>query len=475
MEKPENQHRNDSRSGHEHHAHHHHASRMDQPSPMNMLWGLILIVLTFLLVVICVLSVQWIIKLSTPSDPGGDVTPPIVDPEVDPPVILPSSWGQSWSPDTPEATLTFKSDAALADFLQVTVNDTVLDTVNYTLSEGSTVVTLKADYLAQLAAGTYTIGIHSKNGVASTTFEIKVATSIDPGPGQGPGPEKPPKDSFLMHKDSNTVTMESKENSELGVYSKYAILVDLESNRIAAELNADIRIYPASMTKALTLLVACERLTEAQLNEYITFSPDVIADMQRQNASGFGFEAGEELRVVDLLYAIALESDCAASVQLAIYVAGSHEAFVQMMNDKCAELELFNTHMVNATGLHDPNHYTTCREMASIMAAAVANEQVKALLSAEKHVTTTNVHGKVTFYSTYFADLKNAVSPFAYVSSNATDIAAKTGMTDEAGYCLATYMKSKATGKSYIIITASASSQYLYAQDNIYIFDKYAQ
>ena len=109
------------------------------------------------------------------------------------------------------------------------------------------------------------------------------------------------------------------------------------------------------------------------------------------------------------------------------------------------------------------------------MAAAVANEQVKALLSAEKHVTTTNIHGKVTFFSTYFADLKNTVSPFAYVSSNAMDIAAKTGMTDEAGYCLATYMRSKATGKAYIIITASASSQYLYTQDNIYIFDKYAQ
>ena len=470
MEKPENHNRNDSHTGHEHHAHHH-TSRMDQPSPMNMLWGLILIVLTFLLIVICALSVQWIIKLSGPSDPGGDVDPPSTGttPDVEPPVMLPSCWGQTWSLDTPEASLTFQSDAALADFLQVTVNDTVLDSANYVLAEGSTVITLKAEYLARLAVGTYTVGIHSKNGVASTTFEIKVATS------GGDVTPPPAKDSFLMHKDANTVTMDSMHDSGLGIYSEYAILVDLESNRIAAELNADLRIYPASMTKMLTLLVACESLTEAQLNEYVTFSAEVIADMQRQNASGFGFVAGEELRVVDLLYAVALESDCAASVQLAIYVAGSHEAFVQMMNDKCLELGLLNTHMVNATGLHHDEHYTTCRELSSIMAAAMANEQVKALLSAEKHVTTTNAHGKVTFYSTYFADLKNAISPFQYVSSNATDIAAKTGMTDEAGYCLATYMRSKATGKAYIIITAKASGQYHYAQDNIYIFDKYAQ
>lgn len=473
MEKPGNHRNNDSHTGHEHHAHHH-TSRMDQPSPMNMLWGLILIVLTFLLVVICVLSIQWIIRLSGTSDPGpeNNLPNPDITPEVDPPVMLPSSWGQEWSPDDPEAALIFQTDAALADFVQVTVNDAVLDSANYTLSEGSTIVTLKPEYLAQLTVGTYTIGIHSKNGVASTTFEIKMATSIGPGVG---GTITSP-DSFLMHKDANTVTMEERvQDSEIGLYSKYAILVDLETNRIVAELNADLPIYPASMTKMLTLLVACERLTEAQLNEYVTFSAEVIAEMQRQNASGFGFKAGEELRVKDLLYAVALESDCAASVQLAIYVAGSHEAFVQMMNDKCEDLGLLSTHMVNATGLHDPNHYSTCREMASIMAAAVANEQVKELLSEEKYVTTTNVHGKVTFYSTYFADLKNYLDPFAYVSSNATDIAAKTGMTDEAGYCLATYMKSKATGKRYVVITASASSQYLYAKDNIYIFDKYAQ
>ena len=174
MEKPDNHNRNHSQTGHEHHTRHH-VSQMDRPSPMNMLWGLILIVLTFLLVVICALSVQWIIKLSGPSDPGTDVNPPNTGTtsENDSPVMLPSSWGQSWSPDTPDATMTFQTDAALADFLQVTINDVVLDSANYVLTEGSTIVTLKAEYLAQLTVGTYTIGIHSKNGVASTSFEIK--------------------------------------------------------------------------------------------------------------------------------------------------------------------------------------------------------------------------------------------------------------------------------------------------------------
>ena len=456
-------------SGHDHQ--HHQANRMDQPSPMNMLWGLILAVLTFLLIVICVLSIHWISKLYGPTDEPADPNPPIDDPVKDEkPIMLPSCEGQFWSLDDASKTLTFISDAALSDFVQVTVNNTTLEPSNYMISEGSTIVTLKAEYLQTLAIGSYVIGIHSNNGVASTTFEIKEKTPSSTDPGQ-----QNPKPSFIMKKDGNTVTMDKKVLAEdIGLYSDYAILVDLDTNRIVAELNGDWRIYPASMTKVLTLLVACENLKEADMNQYVTFTADVITLMQSQNASGFGFKVGEEVKVIDLLYAIALESDCAASMQLGIYIAGSNEKFVQMMNDKVAELGLLSSHFENATGLHDPNHYTTCREMASIMAAAMANERVKALLSAEKHETTTNIHGKVTFYSTYFADLYNFIVPFPFFPDNGKIVAAKTGLTDEAGYCLATYMESNSGGR-YIAITASANSQLLYVDDYRYIYGKYAK
>ncbi|MBR5616280.1 MAG: D-alanyl-D-alanine carboxypeptidase, partial [Clostridia bacterium] len=92
-----------------------------------------------------------------------------------------------------------------------------------------------------------------------------------------------------MSKDSNTVTMNKKIFADdVGLYSDYAILVDLDTNRIVADLNGDQRIYPASMTKVLTLLVACENLKEADMNQYVTFTTDVITYMQSQNASGFG-------------------------------------------------------------------------------------------------------------------------------------------------------------------------------------------
>ena len=121
---------------------------------MNMLWGLILAVLTFLLIVICVLSIHWISKLYGPTDEPADPHPPIDDPVKDEkPIMLPSSSGQSWSPDEADKTLTFVSDAALADFVQVAINSTTLEPSNYMISEGSTIVTLKAEYLQTLAVG----------------------------------------------------------------------------------------------------------------------------------------------------------------------------------------------------------------------------------------------------------------------------------------------------------------------------------
>ena len=468
MKNSEQNHNQHHHSGHDHQ--HYYANRMDQPSPMNALWGLILAVLTFLLIVICVLSIHWIGKISGPSEEPEDSKPPIVNPPQDEkPIMLPSYVGQSWSPDDAQKTLTFVSDAAVSDFVQVTVNDVVLNPTDYMISEGSTVITLKSEYLATLVPGSYTIGIHSKNGVASTAFEIKAAT-VTPGPGDNNPPESP---SYIMDKNGAVTINKKVYADDVGLYSDYAVLVNLDTNKIVAELNCDWKIYPASMTKIMTLLVACEQLKQEDMDRYVTMSADIIAEMQAQNASGWGFEAGEELKVIDLLYAVALESDCAASIQLAVYVAGSHEAFVQLMNDKVAELGLLATHFMNATGLHDDNHYTTCREMASIMAAALDNEQVKTLLSAERWEFSTNIRpGRL--YSTYFVDLYNKMGKLPFFPDNGKIMAAKTGLTPEAGYCLATYMESTSGGR-YVVITAKASSQLLYVEDYRYIYGKYAQ
>lgn len=447
---------------------HHHAA--DSPSPMNFLWGLVLALLTFLLIVICVLSIHWITKLSTPDTPPekpGDVTPPDDEKppieEPTPPVMDSASSGQSWSLDHPTATLTFVSDAPFAEFKSVAVDGTALvPTTDYTVREGSTTVTLHAQYLATLSVGIHTVEIHSEHGIASTTFEIKEQTPV----------VKPPvTDSFLISSDDNTIALDKKTLDSDGVFSEYAILVDLDKNYAVAGRGMDDKMYPASMTKVMTLLVASEHLKAGDMDQYVTMSADVINYMQSQNASGFGFKIGEQVRVIDLMYAIALESDCAASMQLAIYIAGSHEAFVQMMNEKAESLGLISTHFENATGLHHNKHVTTCREMATIMAAAMANEQVKTMLSTKEYKTTTSLY-PVTFKSTYFHGI--VVEIGAYLPKNGSIVAAKTGYTEEAKCCLATYYESD-TGGRYIVITARANSQILYIDDYLYLYDTFTK
>ena len=116
-------------------------------------------------------------------------------------------------------------------------------------------------------------------------------------------------------------------------------------------------MYPASMTKLMTLIVAMEAVYEGKvkLDDIVTAS---------ENAASYGgsqiyLAPGEELTLRELLLGIAMASGNDASVAVAEYIAGTHEEFVSLMNEKAAELGLKNTNFVNCNGLHDPNHYST--------------------------------------------------------------------------------------------------------------------
>jgi D-alanyl-D-alanine carboxypeptidase (penicillin-binding protein 5/6) len=261
--------------------------------------------------------------------------------------------------------------------------------------------------------------------------------------------------------------------------SNYAVLVDVEERTIVAGYDYDVKMYPASMTKIMTLLVACERLNEAQMSDHVILAQDVVAQMQAEGASGVGFSAGDELTVKDLLYAVALESDGIASMMLARYVAGSEQAFVQMMNDKAVELGLISTSFRNPTGLHHDEHVTTCREMASIMIAAMDNEMVKTLLSTPSYKTTTKVYPRgLTFYSSYFVDVVDELRQIGYETSpsNGSVLAAKTGYTLEARYCLATLFVNKFEDKTYVAVTGHTVGMHLSCvRDYIRLYEDYTK
>ncbi len=373
---------------------------LDRGSPMNLLWGMILVILSFLLIVVCILSID--IFSDATDNPIEDPSQHEGDPDPD----------HTSTPDPgPE---------------QPGPEDTPVD-----------------------------------------------PDPVVPTPGPGPDLTPPPK-GYVIMTTPQTVTLDPNL-----LDSNYAVLVDVEERTIVAGYDYDVKMYPASMTKIMTLLVACERLNEAQMSDHVILAQDVVAQMQAEGASGVGFSAGDELTVKDLLYAVALESDGIASMMLARYVAGSEQAFVQMMNDKAVELGLISTSFRNPTGLHHDEHVTTCREMASIMIAAMDNEMVKTLLSTPSYKTTTKVYPRgLTFYSSYFVDVVEELRQIGYETSpsNGSVLAAKTGYTLEARYCLATLFVNKFEDKTYVAVTGHTVGMHLSCvRDYIRLYEDYTK
>lgn len=150
-----------------------------------------------------------------------------------------------------------------------------------------------------------------------------------------------------------------------------AVLIDPESGEMLFAQDPDTRVYPASVTKLMTLLLALEAVKDgrASLDEQVVSS----AHAASLGGSQVWLEQGETFTLKEMLLAVAVGSANDASVAVAEHLGGSEEAFVEMMNAKAQELGAVNTHFVNPHGLHDPEHYTTAHDMGLIARYAVKN------------------------------------------------------------------------------------------------------
>ena len=261
------------------------------------------------------------------------------------------------------------------------------------------------------------------------------------------------------------------------LHSSYAALADLSTGEIIASRKADEVIYPASMTKVMTLIVVVENLpSEESLQDTITVSQAVYDEMKRQGASGIGMEPGEKLTVESMLYALMLKSDGIAACELARYIAGSEEDFVELMNVKAEKMGLLNTHFMNPTGLFHENHKTTSREIASIMAYAMNMKLCRKILKTQSYIAPCiGADGKAFNYNLYHNLI---VTQFGRVSPNqpnsVTVAAGKTGFTNESRYCLVTYAEA-ADGHGYICVTAKSDSYADCIADYLTIYNAYAK
>ena len=268
--------------------------------------------------------------------------------------------------------------------------------------------------------------------------------------------------SFVAESSDKENLNESISNIEIDLkhlYSPYAILVDLASGNCLAEHKAQARIYPASLTKIMTAVLAIENT--ADMEEMITLPTDFFQQLYAEGASMAGFQPGESARLKDLLYGILLPSGAECCMAFADRIAGSEEAFAEMMNQKASELGMDNTHFCNATGLHDSEHYSTVKDISVLLQYALKNETFKeAFTSSRYSVQPSNQHPDgFTFYSTMFQYMDSVEVTGGKI------IGGKTGYTNEAGLCLASL--AEVGGKEYILVTAKADGTHQTEQFHI--------
>lgn len=268
---------------------------------------------------------------------------------------------------------------------------------------------------------------------------------------------------YKFESTEDTVTVYSEE-----VISTNVILIDESTDTIIASKGAEERISPASMTKVLTVLVAAEHIAEEDLDDTFTMTLEITDYAYVNDCSSVGFLNGEEIPVRDLFYGTVLPSGADAAVGLATYVAGSHEAFVDMMNEKLEELGLADTaHFTNCVGLYDEDHYCTVYDMAVIMKAAMQNELCREVLSAHSYTTTpTEQHPEGILISNWF------LRRIEDKDTGGQVICAKTGYVVQSKNCAVSY-GTFAGGTPYICVTAGSTSSWRCIYDHVEIYTRY--
>ena len=249
-----------------------------------------------------------------------------------------------------------------------------------------------------------------------------------------------------------TASWEEKNNviPANGLYSHSALLLDCESGRTLTRKNANQRIFPASLTKIMTVYLAVQKLGPQQI---ITLEASIFPPLSAQQASMAGFEPGEQVSALDLMYGAMLPSGAECCVALAEAMAGSETAFAQVMNQTARELGMSNTRFVNSTGLQDNDHYTTVEDIALLLRTALENPLFFQIFTTHSYTATGSAHPFGLSFTSTLWELPESQS-----LQNGKILGGKTGYTDQAGLCLASLAEIQ--GKQYLLVTASAKGDH---------------
>lgn len=242
------------------------------------------------------------------------------------------------------------------------------------------------------------------------------------------------------------------------VTAESAILMEAETGTILYAKNIHEELYPASTTKMLTCLIAVE---QCALNETVNFSYEAVSSVP-VDGSNMGMDAGEYISMEECLYGIMVASANEVANAVAEHVAGSLDAFAEMMNQRAAELGCQNTHFVNANGLHVEDHYTSAYDLALIARTYFQNDVLRRIGNTASYHFIPSAGQPDDFYKTNKHALING--EFSYEGI----IGGKTGYTDPAGQTLVTGCEQAGMRLICVVMMEDSPAQF---EDTVTLFD----
>ncbi|MCL2579980.1 MAG: D-alanyl-D-alanine carboxypeptidase [Oscillospiraceae bacterium] len=237
------------------------------------------------------------------------------------------------------------------------------------------------------------------------------------------------------------------------IHSEVVYLFNMDEDMVIYQRGADQPMYPASLTKIMTAILAIENTPDMrEIVTYPAYVQNYLFNYQVRmgySVSLAGMRAGEEMPMGDLLYGLMLRSGNEIAMTIADHVGGSQEGFVEMMNRRAAELGAANTNFENATGLHHPDMVTTARDMAILTKHAMGLPGFMDVVTTHQYVAgPTNMSTRLEWNTT------NAMQIPGSRFFNPAIRGVKTGSTGQAGRCFI----STATrdGFTYLLVLMNA-------------------
>ncbi|WP_303860538.1 D-alanyl-D-alanine carboxypeptidase family protein [Alkalibaculum bacchi] len=242
-------------------------------------------------------------------------------------------------------------------------------------------------------------------------------------------------------------------NTDPNILSPAAILMDAETGQVLYDKSAKERLYPASITKVLTAIIALEK--NENLNEKVIIGKDVPYQIA-SNSSAIYLLPGEVVTLEQLMYALMVESANDAAVAIAEHTAGSVENFAKLMNDKAKELGATDSHFINPHGLHSEDHYTTAYDMALIMKEAIKNPVLRKLMTTSNYIIPETNEQQTRYLWTKNRLYKSEGDEFY----NDKVIASKTGFTTEAKNTLISAAENNGMSLIAVVLNGQSASTY---------------